>query len=138
MTKLEQNLKKLFAAQEAVERWQDEVEAELRKIGERYMQLRNEIKGGYKDYYPRGVDTITDNGKFIHVAGGWLRRGCYDSESCDIPKELVFASLEDREEYFSKMQAQIARKAEAERRERENEERATYEALRSKFEGDNK
>lgn len=127
--------KKYFAARDAAERWLEEVVADLKPVGERYMALHRKLKGGY-DNFPYSVDTVEERGNQIYVSGEWTRRGCTDRESCYLPKELVYADDAGRENYLRRMQAEIDAAEAEEARKATARERAQYEQLRTKFEGE--
>ena len=135
-----QTLDKYFAAKDGADDYEDEVFNWLEPIGERYGKLQNELlEAGGKthwssmDYYPSTVTNVESYGDFIHVSGHWHRRGCTDPESCNLPRDLVYATDAQREVIFSNIEQQIADAKSNRQAEQEARERAQLENLQAKY-----
>jgi hypothetical protein len=133
---------KYFAAKDAMEKWRSEIVDDLRAVGVRYLELRADLREAQgqsrylmDDRFPDSVDDVEvgyDN--TVRLKGHWHRRGCSDKEECSLPQSLVYGSTRERDDIFADLETQIMNaKAESENKALAAE-RATYEALREKFE----
>jgi hypothetical protein len=137
---MQNKLTKYRAAVDAADRWLSEIAQEIKPVAKRYIAIQKMRSSYYTDCMPSSIEHISDQqGNVIFSGYSYYSRGCQDSESISLPREIVYATNEEREAIFTKMESDIAaeRKKAAEEQAARTEaaEKEHFLALRAKYEG---
>jgi len=137
---MQNKLTKYRAAVDAADRWLSEIAQEIKPVAARYAAIQKSKSAYFTDLLPDSIEHISNHqGNVIFSGYSYYSRGCQDSESISIPRDLAYGTDEEREVIFTQMESDLAaeKKAAAEEQAAKTEaaEKAHFLALRAKYEG---